>query len=93
MERSAGLLKAFVIGCFVSGLAAIAGAMLVGTALMVAGVTVTLGIGPVPFMAVCSGPNGYGYSSDWGLAVVPLLGGATRVVQELRRPSQAEVVD
>jgi hypothetical protein len=70
----------FVIGLLV----AVAVASVVGTVLMVNDTTVDLSLGPIPFLTSYPLPEGVAYRPEWGMWLVPLLGGPVRVFMDLR---------
>jgi hypothetical protein len=85
-ERVISVAKAAVYGYVLCALMAICAVGLIGSAVGVLGIdSLTLGLGPVPFMRAWSQQSGWGFESAWGIGVFGLVGTIMGLVLAWRR--------
>jgi hypothetical protein len=85
MGRALAIAKGTVVGYVTAGLLGLAAAILLAVLLNFAGVTASIGLGPVPLLTVWSGPTVFGFSTEWGLWLVAVVGAVSGAVLTWRR--------
>jgi hypothetical protein len=85
-KRAISVAKGGFFGYLFAALLSIVGVMLIASVFFITGQhSLSLRVGPVPFMEAWNNSGGFGFASDWGVGVTSALGAVVGVGLALRK--------